>query len=281
MRHRKHGCRGAFTLIEVLVVVAIIALLISILLPSLSLARQAARTSVCLSNQKSLATAAHAYTVSFASRYAPYLDTVYSPDFAFTNFDRRVEYGWDYTRITDGPTGHTTIKPGLIWQGRTLPEIQQCPSFNGPAMYADDRYTGYNYNTSYIGTYIKQKVKTKDTTGNTVLSWKVLVEPARQDQIARPATCAVFGDGQYASGANKFMRSPWGSEQGARDEDFDGGRGAGTQGFRHLGRTNVAFADSHAEPWSQCYTDTYEYEKPYIGRGNGFLSKDNRMYALK
>ncbi len=48
MRGRATG----FTLIEILVVVAIIALLIAILLPSLSMAREAARASVCGSNMK-------------------------------------------------------------------------------------------------------------------------------------------------------------------------------------------------------------------------------------
>jgi prepilin-type N-terminal cleavage/methylation domain-containing protein len=48
---KRRGCpgAGAFTLIEVLVVVAIIALLVAILLPSLARARTQARSTVCLS----------------------------------------------------------------------------------------------------------------------------------------------------------------------------------------------------------------------------------------
>ena len=53
-------CRG-FTLIELLVVLSVIALLIGILLPALGAARGVARASVCLSNQRQIATAGHAY----------------------------------------------------------------------------------------------------------------------------------------------------------------------------------------------------------------------------
>lgn len=54
LRGRQRSRRSAFTLIEVLVVVAIIALLVAILLPSLSKARQMARLTVCQSNCKQI-----------------------------------------------------------------------------------------------------------------------------------------------------------------------------------------------------------------------------------
>lgn len=63
----------AFTLIEVLVVVAIIALLISILLPSIRRARDLAKAVVCSSNTKQVFTALVTYQLNFKGYMPPNL----------------------------------------------------------------------------------------------------------------------------------------------------------------------------------------------------------------
>src|SRR5438552_1515597 len=64
------GVRRGFTLIEILVVVAIIALLIAILLPSLKRARDQAKALVCLTNEKQLGTAFEYYYMD-SKKYVP------------------------------------------------------------------------------------------------------------------------------------------------------------------------------------------------------------------
>src|SRR5688572_20551118 len=84
--------RRAFTLIEILVVVAIIALLISILLPSLSRARKQAKTVVCQSNLHQIGLGLFMYAEAHKGRTLdvwPYRDQ--NPPI------QPADYLWDYS----------------------------------------------------------------------------------------------------------------------------------------------------------------------------------------
>ena len=84
---RRRG-NGGFTLIELLVVVAIIAVLISILLPSLSRARENARRAVCLANLRGIVSACLLY--SEESRRGTFPTPYHVPEGGYDGFSAGV-----------------------------------------------------------------------------------------------------------------------------------------------------------------------------------------------
>lgn len=66
---KRHDRRGGFTLIELLVVIAIIAILASILFPVFSRAREKARESTCISNEKQIGAALMMYASDYDEEF--------------------------------------------------------------------------------------------------------------------------------------------------------------------------------------------------------------------
>jgi prepilin-type processing-associated H-X9-DG protein/prepilin-type N-terminal cleavage/methylation domain-containing protein len=251
--------KTAFTLMELLVVISVMSLLMGILMPVLTKAKQQGQSVVCLNNLRQMYIAATVYSQTYNEYY---------PLASFTETVEGVYFirEWDFIRLFEAGK-LKQCEPGMLWQGDSIPKIQQCPSFNGNANSLGDPYTGYNYNASYIGGIMKRTSKGELRGANS----------SRAIEVRRPSCCAIFGDGQYANGANKFMRSPF---PGKLDETFYG-RYAGTQGYRHLGKTNVAWCDGSVSSVSECFTETDPSEKENITEGTGFLSPDNSAYDLE
>lgn len=246
MRSTRSQWREAFTLIEMLVVMAILVLLLVMVTPAVSSVLERGRTTKCLANLRAMAQAVSIYTAEHQGRFPPALVQ-----------DGAVSRGWDF--FISGSGSGQTVEPGWIWRDYGVNRILQCPSFRGSDNWQGEAHTGYNYNTSYLG-------------GMKSRSWGGGLQgpdSSTVQQVGSPASTALFGDGEYASGANKFMRSP---RPGKLDAGFPG-RSAGTQGFRHQGKTHVVFVDGHVERRAPV-------EGALAAPGTGFLSIDNDLYDL-
>jgi len=109
------GRAAAFTLLELLVVIAIIAILAALLLPALATAKKRATATGCLNNLKELTLAAQLYAGDFADAIIPN-GIGGSP-------------GWvaGSVQALPGATNLPDIMSGLLYHYSGSPKIYQCP----------------------------------------------------------------------------------------------------------------------------------------------------------
>lgn len=102
--------KKGFTLVELLVVVAIIALLVAILAPALSRVKQQAERIVCGTNLRGLGNACMVYATSFEGEFP----------IQGQGYDVEHDWGWVTTKFQDGSLKDWNGTPGLVTVGASL-----------------------------------------------------------------------------------------------------------------------------------------------------------------
>lgn len=255
----------AFTLVETLVVIGILSTLLAILLPAASSVRASARATECQSNLRQLGIASTAYAAQNADHYPAALLYKMRPEGLST-------IAWDFESHANG-----SVTSGALWSFLGGPDkVQQCPEFLGASTFGNDPFTGYNYNTTYIGA--EGRFPTMDpASGRWLDGWKSARIGLRVGQIRHTTTVALFGDGGWKGGANKFMRAP--SNAIENDASLVA---AGAQAFRHKNCTAFCAADGHVSSCTQACAGantTLQLQREIMDfPRNGFLSEDDAAY---
>lgn len=261
-----HPRSRAFTLIEVLVVVGIIALLIGILLPSLSLAREQARTVVCRSNMRQIMLANGYYTENYEGVYCPGASGFLANLHRWHGERDQPTQPFDSTR---GP-----LVPYLGPEG----EIRQCPTFPAEEIAAEtggfERGNGgYGYNNDFIGAQMKEYPSGAYLVSNDRAG-------ALAGRVMRPEETIMFTDAALAAdGLIEYSFA-----QSRFHPQYPGFRGVPSIHFRHRGQTNVGWCDGHVDSHPMTFTEwnhMYRSDPKRFGIGWFGRDDDNRLFDLK
>lgn len=220
--------KSCFTLIELLIVVAIIAILAGLLLPALNASRGKAKSVSCVSNLKQIGLANNQYAGDYNEYSVPYKITASNSanqpgDYWLSVFDGSV---YDMTKNPllgsyYGNTGNVMVCP--VSRDEGISDLSKTP--NGG---------GYGYNGWWFGRYAS-------TTDGPYLY--------KLSNYRKLSSTILFGDcAQQGRSGTYQPQTPlmYCKIQPSGSDSYITGNGSGTNHFRHLSRTNVAWGDGHA-----------------------------------
>jgi prepilin-type N-terminal cleavage/methylation domain-containing protein/prepilin-type processing-associated H-X9-DG protein len=211
--------RLGFTLVELLVVMAIVAILAAIVLPAASRAKRAGQRAVCANNLRQLGLATHLYWQD-------------NRDAAFKYRGAAVDGGdvWWFGWLERGTEGNRRFDSsrGALWaclQGRG---VEVCPAFD----FSDPLYKPKARGASWGYGY------------NLALSTAQSAPAFRVSRVARPSATVLFAD---AAQVNDFQ-APASPDHPMIEEFYYVDSGQKTVHFRHAQRAVAVFIDGHVEP---------------------------------
>lgn len=255
--------KRAFTLLELLVCVALISLLLALTLPGLARARASARAAACGSNVRQLAIAVQMYAQENRGLCVPG-----ASDF-LANLHR-----WHGERATTTVPFDGTRGPLLPFLGGEQ-TIRSCPSFEpeaGGTLAFERGCGGYGYNNAYLGVRLRHA-----RTGPLAIETDRL--GAALDRVPQPAATLMFADAAFlTTGLVEYSFAE------PRFHPTTGTRADPSIHFRHLRRASVAWADGHVTRESRAFSWSSGLYADHVERRDlGWFgaADDNRLFDLE
>jgi len=221
----------AFTIIELLIVIAIISILAAILFPVFAQVREKARQTSCASNLKQIGLAALMYDQDYDDTVVPY-------EIGADVHNSYVTW-WGTQK---GAPAVYEMRGGLLEPYMKSSPIQACPSFD-PAISTKVGLTGYGYNVDFLAPY--PTPLRVDKNGN------YIEVPVKLSQIQVTAMTVLMADAAQLYPTGKLGADPW------LDEPSKSGKTkAGTYPIyhaRHQGYGNVLWVDGHIKAMRPAY----------------------------